>query len=379
MVNGFLGQDFLGPQPNFLAPGDFAPQVIPQQVAPQQNLGFLGTLGQAFRGENQLFNTGLGIATAEGGFGTAIQQGIMGAANLRRQQEQDVLNRQEQEARIAELGRVDPIERFTPVLGPGGQVFGQRSSTTGRVVSSPLAGREGFIQFQNPITGETRDVRSDSPEADQLAADPAFQQVSRVQRIEQGGVGAFTSSQIGERELNFEKQTRSVAEVTSLIDRLTEQVTETGAPILGIVGAAQRFAGEAGSTINAAADVFGIDLSPGGFNFDDFDTDAVKSARTRSNIVKLSFLIAQARNPSGRITEPDVQAAIREIGASADPRQFLGTLQEVRQGVVSSFNILARQQRQSPAGFEEFVSPLLPSGTETRTEDGRIIIDLRTP
>lgn len=219
-----------------------------------------------------------------------------------------------------------------------------------------------FIQFQNPKTGETRDVRKDSDAADVLAADPNFQQVSRVQRIEQGGVGAFTSSQIGERELNFEKQTRSVAEVTSLIDRLIEQVTESGAPILGIVGAAQRFAGEAGATIDAAADVFGIDLSPEGFNFDDFDADAVKSAQTRSNIVKLSFLIAQTRNPSGRITEPDVQAAIREMGASADPAQFVGVLQEVRGGVISSFNILARQQRQSPDGFQEFVVPLLPPG-----------------
>ena len=153
MVNGFLGQDFLGPQPNFLAPGNFQPQqIIPQQQAAPQT--FLGTLGQALRGENQLFNTGLGIATATGGFGEAIQSGIMGAANLRRQQEQDILNRREQEARIAELGRVSPQETFTPVLGPGGQVVGQRSSLSGRVVTDPRAPRQPGIQiFTEDVAG----------------------------------------------------------------------------------------------------------------------------------------------------------------------------------------------------------------------------------
>jgi len=285
---------------------------------------------------------------------------------------------EEQGVDINQLQGPEGDRMIREVLGPGLLAeFGPKSSST--LEELGITAPEGaFIQFQNPETGEIRDVRRDSDEADVLAADPSFQQVSRVQRIEQGGVGAFTSSQIGERELNFEKQTRSVAEVTSLIDRLTEQVTESGAPILGIVGAAQRFAGEAGATIEAAADVFGIDLSPEGFNFDDFDADAVKSAQTRSNIVKLSFLIAQARNPSGRITEPDVQAAIREIGASADPAQFVGTLQEVRAGIVSSFNILARQQRQSPNGFEEFVQPLLPPSADLpRTRDGLEIIDLR--
>lgn len=71
-----------------------------------------------------------------------------------------------------------------------------------------------------------------------------------------------------------------------------------------------------------------------------FDELGIQNPRMRSMVVSLAFQRALANNPGGRISEPDFQSALREIGANAsDPRALSATLRDVANRAARGFRI----------------------------------------
>ena len=78
---------------------------------------------------------------------------------------------------ITEDQLTDEAIRDTLIPGLVAEFFPKADPTQFKAEDFFKVPKGDFIQFQNSKTGEVRDVRKDSPEADRLAADPDFQQV----------------------------------------------------------------------------------------------------------------------------------------------------------------------------------------------------------
>lgn len=206
-----------------------------------------------------------------------------------------------------------------------------------------------FIQFQNPATRETRDVRKDSPEADRLAADPDFQQVSRVQRIEQGAPGAFgTETQLGALQVDINEQAAAINSFGFSANQLLEIVGEGGANTLtaSLANIGNRLRQEVRTLVNRAGVQFKDRSVASAFEQNNFKGAfeaaglAGESARVKNAFLALAIQRAIASGlGSGRaLSDKDIENQLQTLGRNqSDPeilrRIFIDDFQRLSAGV----------------------------------------------
>ncbi len=122
--------------------------------------------------------------------------------------------------------------------------------------------------------------------------------------------------------------------------RLREQL-QAGNTFTGIVGSGvQLFSSAVAQAQQIAALVGGTAFIGGkqvsesellGFEYDFGSFGAAASSRAfRSNVINLTYMMARAAEPGGRLTENDVQKQLTRLGTnSGDPEQILAALDEV--------------------------------------------------
>jgi len=240
-----------------------------------------------------------------------------------------------------------------------------------------------FIQFENPTTGEIQDVRRDSPEADRLAADPNFQQVERIKRIEQFERRApfGTPVQLGKLQIDINEQAAAVNSFGAAGQQLLEIVGEGGANTLtaGLANVGNRLRQE----VRTLASRAGVEFESGSKAFDQNNFKgafqagglAGENARVKNAFLALAIQRAIASGlGSGRaLSDKDISNQLETLGQNqSDPlilRQiFIDDFRRLSEGV--RFRAQA-----SNLAVPELVSPEFIG--EQRDPVGRLIIDLR--
>ena len=130
-----------------------------------------------------------------------------------------------------------------------------------------------------------------------------------------------------------------IATANDALDMLeqTPDINTFTAKAAGIVNDLQQ---EAKSLASATGIEFDTDLLDPSNHADTFDALGIQNRRMQSIITSLGYSRALANNPDGRISNADLNAAIREIGGSAsDPRAFAEVLQDNIRRTVRGFEI----------------------------------------
>ncbi len=240
-----------------------------------------------------------------------------------------------------------------------------------------------FIQFQNPATRQVRDVRKDSPEADALAADPNFQQVSRVQRIEQGAPGAFsTDAQLGKLQIDINEQVAAINSFGAGAQQLLEIVGEGGANTLtaSLANIGNRLRQEIRTLVNRAGVKFEDRSVASAFDHNSFKGafDAAglagENARIKNAFLALAIqrAIASGLGTGRALSDKDIENQLKTLGQNqSDPgilrRIFQDDFRRLSEGV-------GFRAKASSLTLPEFFPPPFISQP---TADDRIIIDLR--
>lgn len=133
---------------------------------------------------------------------------------------------------------------------------------------------------------------------------------------------------LGDRRESINEQKNAALTVARLSNRINQQLEQGGAETIGPVGMLNRLGDSISSQVRGAARSFNIDLNPENYDFGDLET-AEQSAGTRSNILSLAFAVARSREPSGRLSDTEVQQALNSIAAnSGSVGQINSALQE---------------------------------------------------
>jgi len=203
----------------------------------------------------------------------------------------------------------------------------------------------------------------------------------QITKAEEGGPGSFDGTKKegeGLREMEYTTQA-----ALNLTKRIREQVNESGAGIMGVVGAGQRLAGalaaqlEAAASINenASASVNGEKAQESALRdaanytkqLEESFGKAGKSAAMRANIVDLAYTLARAKNPDGRISNQDVNHKIELLGNNGDPAQLLAVLDEIDLSLVGNYEARAASLNVPPESRRAFGKP--PAKNSSRLDE----------
>lgn len=113
--------------------------------------------------------------------------------------------------------------------------------------------------------------------------------------------------------------------------------------------------------VEALGRLIGRDFDANQLNPEQYDFEGLgdMNARTKSLVTSLAYARARINDPGGRLSERDVQAAIREIGGNlSDPQAFIAVLQDVGGRADRDFRIrystLLGEQFEGDLGLEAF-------------------------
>ena len=162
----------------------------------------------------------------------------------------------------------------------------------------------------------------------------------------------------------------AVRDVVFLTQQLESQIKENPT-IIGFVGGSQRFINSTVNQMTLTAQVLGgtaiVDgkeaseislLNPEIYNIPSFSGSAKQGAAFKSTVVRLSYILARAQEPGGRLSDRDIQSGIDQLGAgSGSPGQILSAIKTVRKNVIESFKNRYKSihKQDPPSGL--FVQP----------------------
>ena len=154
------------------------------------------------------------------------------------------------------------------------------------------------------------------------------------------------------------EQETSTRIVLGDINRMTQQLSE-GKTFTSVVSGAVTAINSLVGTALQAASLLDFDDRPlliAEYEFGVFQEEAEKSATFRSNVIKLAYAVARSNDPAARLTDRDVQNALKQIGtASGSKDTIIATLNEVAQGAVRAFRAnFETMDRQTPGAFGNF-------------------------
>lgn len=147
------------------------------------------------------------------------------------------------------------------------------------------------------------------------------------------------------------EQKATTLQLISRAQRLAQQVREGGAGVISVSAFASRLGESVREQAISLSEKGGFDLGDlGRFDFSAFGSDAVKSAKLRSNVAALAYMVARSQNQ--RVTDADFQNAINQIGGgTGDPESFIATLNEVVQNAISDTDISFRTRLGQPSNI----------------------------
>jgi hypothetical protein len=207
------------------------------------------------------------------------------------------------------------------------------------------------------------------PDGTKKAFDRSTQQPEIIAAFENGAVavslgvqaetpGALIGGQPAIKELRTQETATRV--VLGDIQRMKQQLAE-GGTFTSVVSSAVRSVNSLVGTALQASAALGFDernlLNPESYELENFfGEEAAKSAAFRSNVVKLAYALARSNDPGARLTEPDVENALEQLGTdSGDKAVIAATLDEVASGAVRGFEAAFKTaDRQSPGNFGKF-------------------------
>lgn len=166
---------------------------------------------------------------------------------------------------------------------------------------------------------------------------------------------------------SIKEQKLSTIKVARLSNRILENIGPDARP-LGIVGFVSRIGDTIKEQAQAVAAAAGLTIDPSRFNFEgfaagSFPSNAQRAIQVKTNVLSLAFAIARTREPGGRLSDTEVQQALKTIAdGSGSRRQMRAALGEVVGNAVDavedrialsgpSFRELGREPPGSMASF----------------------------
>lgn len=297
-----------------------------------------------------------------------------------------------------------------PIIVPRSQSFGQRpvlseTDTRGALLSQAYPtfnpeeqktvlgavpkGPSNIWTYQTPdgTQGATTDGTTDAQSGVKLPAQ------TKVMKLEGPNTEGMTSDATVLRGLN--EADISTKQAVASIDRLKENLLKPNADqSVGYIGAMARGFNDLRAQAEAtarlvggatAAQTFvdpafvsavdrGVDMITGNPTLNQrAQTMAIESAVIRSQIQDLAYTMAKSKDPSGRVSDADVQRATEMVGATLmDPKAGLQVLDNLKNGVISDFQIRERTTRaRYPKLFGNQVAPQAPQPAAQPEQWGR--------
>lgn len=152
-----------------------------------------------------------------------------------------------------------------------------------------------------------------------------------------------------------------------LIGSLMKQV-DNDPQILGLVGGTHRFLDSATHQLQAAAQAAGgwavsqrtgkpiserSLLNPGSYDFSNFRGKATKSAAFKSRSVQLAYVLARSLDPSGRLSDFDVQIQLDRLGLrSGSPLQIKAALATAAADIKTAYTSRHESIYRKPPTFD---------------------------
>jgi hypothetical protein len=248
---------------------------------------------------------------------------------------------------------LDPAEAKAKLDEATGGVFDPESVKALLMTADEYRQRgraSSFVNFRNPETEDETSVRTDSPEADELA-EQGWTRVGVTQKTLQsddpGDIFGGSGDKITDR--NTREVVGSAENMLSAIDRIKQKVDEMPQASMGLPGATARLIDNAASSVMGFADLFGGIAMIGDQEVqesflldtrlyqDMFVGPAVESAGLQSMQVGLAYALARSANPDGRISDQDVRSQMERVrlGGSSKP-QIQAAIFEVEREVLSN-------------------------------------------
>ena len=355
-----------------------------------------------------------GPVTFAGGFA----QGFQGGQQIQNQRKAVALQREQARTATLSANRKTAqgfIDRLLAVLKAGGKLSPELVSSAVETASRLDPERASFFQSfgENlgaisvaPIRGTPEDIEA-TRATSEAAREPAAQAAERAggitgaqQAVIPGaGKRIFSGTTPDGKRAQFQVdlETETVTQITEGGIPLSVQASTPGALVGGksaikdlrtqetatrvVLGDIQRMKQQLSGdktftsvvsggvrTINSlvgtalqAASLLGFDdrglLDPGKYEFEGlFGEEAAKSAAFKSIVVKLAYALARSNDPSARLSDPDIQNALKQLGtASGSKETIAAVLDEVAAGAVRGFRATFKTfDRQSPGVFGEF-------------------------
>lgn len=366
-------------------------QDILSRIQPRDGQGM--SLGQ-FEAVNAQAPEGLRLTTSE--MGTLrrspelmLAYGIIPPAIQARMAEARV---QTQEAAARERPEIREV-----VNENGSREFVAIDPRTARVVGRIDAGRfTGSSEFERlaAIPPERRSTEQQarmtqliSRQGQGLALD--FDESGRLIGIRQGeGVG-MTPAQAGQQQQRLQESEITARTGLDLIGRMREQIPQAQTGMTAwLVNNLNGMSDQISQAIEAAGGriVVPEQIRNAQYNLSGFGEAAARNTQFRANVVRLGYLIARSDDPSGRLSNADVQNALNTLGASGaltSREQIMAALNETATAMRRNFRTrweatrrgepLPEWAREPAAG----AAPAQPGGTTApqrfRLEGGRLV------
>lgn len=249
-----------------------------------------------------------------------------------------------------------------------------KRSLFGKKTSSQLKTEEKY----DPVTGYTY-KRS-------FTFDPETEQKNNYSQwqISDEKTGRTEVDVAQKKEFEELRNQQEVTEnVLNLADELESMATKDPT-ILGLVGAGQRSINRTAEQVAAAATVMAkfkpeIDgrpttesemMNPKHYSFNAFDESSASSAAFQSTVTRLGYMIARSQDPTGRLSDMDVQNGINQVGGNQGSlTQLRSVLRQLRKNVVSAYRIKHRIVKQEDAPEDMFNKYSSGTGSQIKTAE----------
>jgi hypothetical protein len=169
--------------------------------------------------------------------------------------------------------------------------------------------------------------------------------------ITQGQPGEFGLALSNVEAREFREQQAAFEGAVVLRNAISDRLTQAKNPdaLLGIVGTSSRFINSVVRQAQAAASLAGVDIGSddallkGDYDLSGFNSNAVRSAQARANIISLAYAIARTRQPGGQLSNVEVQQSLDTMAASSgSAEQMMAAIDEV---LVNSHETLRARAR----------------------------------
>lgn len=187
-------------------------------------------------------------------------------------------------------------------------------------------GERAEVKFErDPATGLDRMTDINFPDRPTVDL-TAFANQEEIRRLVQ------------ERAKITERQS-AVISAARIAERINDQLDVTGETGQGALGVLTRVAEGVTAQAVDAARLAGVKLDPTAYSsaLKPFVAAGANSSATQSNIMALAFMLARAQNPTGQVTQRDLESALTQLGSglTGSSNQMRAALKEMMNNAIN--------------------------------------------